>query len=99
MASKEMSCAACHRPHARDGQTLADCGECHQTALMAKGGLHAKRGHGRCLDCHMPHLWTPTADACLRCHAGAPSHAKGKACVDCHGFGGAPLPPLPASAW
>jgi len=98
-APMEMSCAACHRPHARDGRTLAPCTECHLPAQMAKGGLHAEAGHRRCLDCHAPHLWTPGVDSCLPCHASAPSHAKGKACLDCHGFGGAPLPPLPASAW
>jgi hypothetical protein len=99
-APMEMSCAACHRPHAKDGQTLAACTDCHARTLMAKGGLHAKKGHARCLDCHAPHLWTPEPRACLRCHADAPAHAQGKkACTDCHGFTGAPLPPLPVSAW
>jgi hypothetical protein len=95
----EMSCAACHRPHARDRQTLAACSECHAPALMAKGGLHADDGHQRCLDCHAPHLWTPEPDGCLRCHGAAPAHAKGKTCLECHDFSGAPLPPLPVSAW
>ncbi len=98
-APMEMSCAACHRPHAQDGKTLAACTECHAPSLMARGGLHAKAGHRRCLDCHVPHEWTPEAAVCLRCHAQAPSHAKGKACLDCHAFSGAPLPPLPVSAW
>ena len=95
----EMSCAACHKPHAKDGKTLADCAECHRRAQMAKGGLHGKAGHRRCLDCHKPHLWTPEKDACARCHAGAAEHAQAKACKDCHSFRGAPLPPLPATAW
>jgi hypothetical protein len=98
-APMEMSCAACHRPHAQDGKTLAACTECHAPSLMARGGLHAKAGHRRCLDCHVPHEWTPEPAVCLRCHAQAPSHAKGKACLDCHAFSGAPLPPLPVSAW
>jgi hypothetical protein len=98
-APMEMSCAACHRPHAKDGQTLAACTDCHAPSLMAKGGLHARKGHARCLDCHAPHLWTPAPDACARCHAAASGHARGKACTECHGFTGAPLPPLPVSAW
>ena len=98
-APMEMSCAACHRPHAVDGRTLAACAECHTPALMAKGGLHARKGHARCVDCHPPHLWTPAADGCLRCHAKAPAHARGKACLECHGFTGAARPPLPVSAW
>ncbi len=98
-APMEMSCATCHRPHARDGQTLAPCTECHAAPLMAKGGLHAKAGHGRCVGCHEPHEWTPHREVCLRCHAQAPAHARGKACLECHGFVGAPLPPLPVSAW
>jgi hypothetical protein len=98
-APMEMSCAACHRPHAKDGQTLAACTECHAKAVMAKGGLHAKAGHARCLECHVPHTWTPEPEVCLRCHAGAPAHARGRACLACHGFAGAPLPPLPVSAW
>jgi hypothetical protein len=98
-APMEMSCAACHKPHAKDGQTLAACTECHAPAQMAKGGLHARAGHARCLDCHAPHTWTPEKDVCLRCHASAPGHAKGKSCTECHKFEGAPLPRLPASAW
>jgi hypothetical protein len=66
---------------------------------MAKGGLHRRAGHRRCLDCHEPHQWTPEKKVCLRCHADAPAHAEGKACADCHSFQGAPRPPLPVSAW
>jgi hypothetical protein len=98
-APMEMSCAACHKPHARDGKTLADCAECHHPAQMAKGGLHAKAGHRRCLDCHKPHTWTPEKDACKGCHARATEHARGKTCRECHSFEGAPFPRLPASAW
>jgi hypothetical protein len=98
-APMEMSCAACHRPHARDGRTLAACTECHAPGLMAKGGLHAAKGHARCLDCHAPHLWAPAPDACARCHERSTAHAHGKACTGCHAFTGAPLPPLPVSAW
>ncbi len=98
-APMEMSCAACHRPHAREGGTLTACVHCHTPALMAKGGLHALRGHRRCLDCHVPHLWTPEPKSCLRCHADAPTHAKAGACAGCHSFRGAPLPPAPVSSW
>ena len=68
-APMEMACAACHKPHAKDGQTLVACTECHAPAQMAKGGLHARAGHRHCLDCHQPHVWTPEKDSCLRCHA------------------------------
>ncbi len=98
-APMEMSCAECHRPHARDGKTLADCTECHAPAQMRKGGLHAAKGHARCVDCHPPHTWTPAPEGCARCHAQAADHARGKACTECHGFRGAPLPRLPVSAW
>jgi hypothetical protein len=68
---------------------------------MAKGGLHAAKAHARCLDCHKPHVWTPEAASCLRCHATAKAHAEGKGCSTsgCHSFRGAPLPPLPTTAW
>jgi hypothetical protein len=88
----KMECASCHKPHRPRGQNLAACGECHLPAAMAKGGLHARRGHATCLACHEPHLWTPARDVCLRCHGKAPAHAQGKACLECHGFAGAPLP-------
>ena len=91
-APMEMSCAACHRPHAKD-ETLVTCGRCHLRAQMAKGGLHAARGHARCLDCHVPHVWSPEPAGCLRCHEAARTHAEGKACAACHSFRGAPLPP------
>ncbi len=90
-----MACAACHKPHAPPGQELVDCRSCH--TAMRKGGLHARAGHGRCVDCHRPHTWRPTEQACLRCHGGASAHARGQACAACHGFGGAPLPPRPVS--
>jgi Zn finger protein HypA/HybF involved in hydrogenase expression len=67
---------------------------------MSKGGLHAKKGHARCLDCHAAHTWTAEPAACLKCHARAGDHAKGKGCAACHAFGGAPLPkraPEPAA--
>lgn len=93
-AAMEMSCASCHRPHAKDPQyALAACTECHEPAQMAKGGLHAASSHRRCLDCHKPHLWTPESGACLRCHGEARAHAEGRACGGCHSFRGAPLPP------
>ncbi len=98
-APMEMSCAACHRPHAKDGSTLTACVQCHTPDQMAKGGLHARRGHRRCLDCHVPHLWTPEPKSCLRCHGDVPPHAKGGACGTCHSFRGAPLPPAPVSSW
>jgi hypothetical protein len=98
-APMEMSCAACHKPHAKDGRTLVACDDCHKPAGMKKGGLHAKAAHRRCLDCHRPHVWTPGKEACARCHAGAAAHATGKACLECHSFAGAPRPPLPVSAW
>jgi hypothetical protein len=94
-APMEMACAACHKPHAPAGQTLAACTSCHRE--MAKGGLHARAGHARCVDCHRPHVWTPEPSACIRCHANAPAHASGKPCADCHSFTGAPLPARPAA--
>jgi hypothetical protein len=90
-APMEMSCAACHRPHAK-GSILAACTECHVRAQMSKGGLHANRAHGRCLDCHRPHVWTPEPARCLSCHDAAPAHAEARACAECHSFRGAPLP-------
>ena len=87
----EMACAACHKPHAPPGQALLPCTRCHTE--MRKGGLHARPGHARCLDCHKPHTWTVEAPSCLRCHPGAQGHAARKGCAGCHAFGGAPLPP------
>jgi hypothetical protein len=86
----EMACAACHKPHAPAGQPLVTCTSCH--TQMKKGGLHARAGHARCLDCHRPHTWKADLASCRRCHASAPEHAKGQACGACHAFGGAPLP-------
>jgi len=86
----EMACAACHKPHAPPGQTVAACTTCHTG--MRKGGLHARAGHARCLDCHAPHLWTAEAGVCAGCHAKAAAHAKGQGCTGCHAFQGAPLP-------
>jgi predicted CXXCH cytochrome family protein len=87
----EGACAACHKPHAPPGQALMVCTGCHKE--MKKGGLHARGGHARCLDCHRPHTWKTEPAGCLRCHAQAAGHAEKKACAACHGFGGAPLPP------
>jgi hypothetical protein len=87
----EMACASCHKPHAPAGQTVVACTTCH--TQMSKGGLHAAKGHGRCLDCHHPHTWTATAAGCARCHGKAADHASGRLCLECHLFGGAPLPP------
>jgi hypothetical protein len=87
----EMACAACHKPHAPQGQALLACTGCH--ADMRKGGLHARAGHARCLDCHQPHTWKAEEGACLRCHQRARDHARQKACTACHRFDGAPLPP------
>jgi hypothetical protein len=91
----EMSCAACHRPHAPAGQALVACTACHNR--MAQGGEHARPGHARCVECHRPHLWAAEEADCVRCHARATAHAKGGACKSCHGFGGAPLPVRPAA--
>lgn len=96
-APMEMSCASCHRPHSKQA-TLAACTDCHVRAKMAKGGLHASRGHARCTDCHRPHVWTPEAAGCLACHADAKTHAASRACAGCHSFRGAPLPPRQAQA-
>jgi hypothetical protein len=98
-APMEMRCAACHRPHAKEGGTLAACTECHKALRAAKGGLHAKPGHGHCIDCHRPHLWTPEQTSCLRCHADGPAHANARPCAECHAFGGALRPFLPVSPW
>ena len=89
----EMSCAACHRPHAPPGAERVACATCHQ--LTERTGRHA--GHARiaCTECHRPHLWTPEEKDCLRCHARAPGHARGQACTKCHGFLGVGLPPRP----
>jgi hypothetical protein len=87
----QVSCAACHKPHAREGEpVLVACTTCHTN--MAKGGLHARAGHARCVECHRPHVWKADAAGCVRCHGGATAHAEGKACAGCHAFGGAPLP-------
>jgi hypothetical protein len=91
----EMSCAGCHRPHAKKGEALVACTACH--GRMAEGGLHARKGHAVCVECHHPHLWTAEEPDCRRCHAGAAAHAQGRACASCHSFAGAPLPPRPAS--
>jgi hypothetical protein len=93
----KMECASCHKPHRPAGHTLADCSECHAPPMMAKGALHATKGHARCLECHKPHVWTAGAEGCARCHPRAATHAQAKGCLDCHSFAGAPLPPRPAA--
>jgi hypothetical protein len=99
-AMGEMACASCHRPHAKDGKSLAACADCHDH--LEEGGLHARRGHARCLDCHHPHEWEASASECARCHAreAGPGHAGGRAdgrpCLECHVFRGVPHPPAPA---
>jgi hypothetical protein len=92
----EMACAACHKPHAPPGQGLVACTSCH--AQMKQGGLHARAGHARCLDCHQPHTWTAAPSGCARCHAQAAGHAGRQACAACHRFDGAPLPARRAEA-
>jgi hypothetical protein len=94
-AAMEISCASCHKPHAKAGETLVGCARCHMPADVAKGGLHAARGHARCVDCHPPHTWKASPDGCARCHAGAAGHARGRACTECHSFAGVPHPPAP----
>jgi len=89
----EMSCASCHHPHAPPGKERVDCGSCHEHTEMA--GQHAAHGRTACTECHRPHLWTPEEKDCLRCHARAPGHARGKSCTGCHTFLGAVLPPHP----
>jgi len=86
----EMPCAACHKPHAPEGQRLVSCTRCH--TQMAKGGLHARRGHATCVDCHRPHTWSATAAGCAGCHPRAAGHTRGQVCTSCHAFAGAPLP-------
>jgi len=84
-APMQLECGACHKPHAATpGEALVACSACHAQAGAA--GLHASRGHGRCLECHPAHLWRATRSDCLRCHGGAPAHAEGKACAACHSF-------------
>ncbi len=93
-----ISCASCHKPHARAGETLVACTACHAREAIEKGGLHASKGHARCVDCHPPHTWRAAPDDCARCHAGAAAHAAGRACSACHSFAGAPRPlppPIP----
>jgi hypothetical protein len=87
----EMACASCHHPHAPAGQALQACTTCHTE--MRQGGLHARPGHARCLDCHPPHTWKAEDAACGACHPRAADHAAHKACGACHAFGGAPRPP------
>lgn len=95
-ASSKMDCAGCHKPHRPSGQSLAACGECHAPATMGTAGLHGRRGHAACLECHRPHGWNAGGAACVRCHGGAPGHAAGKPCLACHAFKGAIVPPRPA---
>jgi hypothetical protein len=94
-AAMLISCASCHKPHAPPGQTLLGCTRCHAPEAIAKGGLHAAKGHARCLDCHPAHTWRADANACGTCHAAAKEHARGQACAECHSFQGVPLPQAP----
>jgi hypothetical protein len=94
-AAMLISCASCHRPHAPPGETLLTCTRCHAPEAIAKGGLHAAKGHARCVDCHPPHTWRADPNGCGGCHAGATAHARGRACADCHAFQGVVLPPAP----
>jgi LSD1 subclass zinc finger protein len=88
-APMQFDCGACHKPHAMPpAQEHVACASCHKG--MTRAGLHARAGHGSCRDCHRAHLWRSSRDDCLRCHAGAPAHAEGRACASCHVFGGAP---------
>ncbi|HEY7724592.1 MAG TPA: hypothetical protein VH880_04625 [Anaeromyxobacteraceae bacterium] len=95
-APMQLDCAACHHPHARTpAEERIPCLGCH--AGVPRAGLHASRGHRRCLDCHEAHLWKSGDARCGGCHR-AP-HAEGRGCARCHGFHGAgePLPPRPGA--
>jgi hypothetical protein len=89
-----MSCAACHHPHAPPGREREACASCHER--MERAGRHAEHARIACVECHPPHLWTSEEKDCLRCHARAPDHARGRGCAGCHPFRGAVLPPHPA---
>jgi hypothetical protein len=92
-APMRFDCAGCHHPHARSRSTeQLPCLGCHAGAPRA--GLHRSPGHEHCLDCHRPHLWRSGDASCTACHQA--THAAGRACAPCHGFGGAGAPRAPA---
>ncbi len=90
-APMQFACGDCHKPHARPpAPEHVACATCHGS--LAGAGLHAWRGHGKCENCHRPHLWRSEPADCLRCHAPAsgevcaPGRAAQAACASCHGF-------------
>lgn len=93
-APMQFDCAACHHPHAKSAAgEQVPCLKCH--AGVPRAGLHAARGHQKCLSCHAAHTWRSGDGHCAACHPATPTHAQGKRCATCHGFHGAgdPLPP------
>jgi hypothetical protein len=81
----QFDCGTCHKPHAATAaQAIAACTGCHVVTETA--GLHARHTGQACTACHAPHLWTPGKAECLKCHAGAASHAESKGCATCHPF-------------
>jgi len=83
LAVKDVSCVACHDPHASnkkgllragEAQTCAQCHERIELALQSKS-KHKPFAEGRCADCHAPHtsaqsglLVAPEKELCARCH-------------------------------
>ena len=95
-APMQLDCGSCHKPHAKTvAEERVACTTCHRQ--MARAGLHALEGHGRCGDCHLAHLWRTEEKGCLGCHARAPVHAQQRPCAACHTFAGAGRPAPPGS--
>ena len=86
-APMSWDCGRCHKPHKQLKPSNDDCRKCHDTIVE---GVHAVKGHARCLDCHKPHGWKTEANTCNACHARitlASHHpTEGKtSCTACHG--------------
>lgn len=71
----DIQCFRCHKPHGKIKLSSADClGECHgNEASVGQHGLHMRKAHLGCLDCHKAHAWVvgrkEAARLCVKCHA------------------------------
>ena len=75
------NCKGCHEPHT---DSLPTCQNCHKS----RPGVHAAKGHEKCLSCHESHaVRVQGRDKCLSCHKDKKEHFPAAArCAACHLF-------------
>ena len=81
LAGTHSNCKGCHEPHT---DKLPSCQSCHQD----RPGIHAAKGHEKCLTCHESHaVKVQGRDKCLKCHKDKQDHFPAAAqCASCHLF-------------